>query len=346
MTPKILFLLKKRQHSWNDSYSGSGLSSGLYNSANFIKNMLIESGFKAKLAEVIDGNGVDREIHIFRPTHVIIEAFFVTPVKLSQLAKLHPKIQWIVRNHSDFPFLSTEGIVMDWSLEYLKIKNVYLSCNKKETNNGFKVLAKEAGLNPDKVLYLPNYYMPDFNLSKCWKDSDVIKISCFGAIRPIKNQLIQAIAAIQFAKKIGKRLEFHINSGRVEGRGEPTLKSIKTLFAHLPCAKLVEHGWTPHHEFKNLCGKMDIAMQVSFSETLNIVSCDSADQNVPIVVSEEIFWACRLFQSKTTKIEDIIKKLSFAWKTRKMLNYFNPNKYNLKKYSELSRKIWIQVINS
>ena len=111
-SPKILFILKKRNESWGCYGNGSaqgGYPSGLLNSATFVKDMLNDLGFVAELVEVVDNDCIDREVTKARPDIVIIEALWVVPPKFSVLAKLHPKVKWVIRNHSEIPFLSMEG---------------------------------------------------------------------------------------------------------------------------------------------------------------------------------------------------------------------------------------------
>ena len=70
MASKVLFILKKRQSCWGD-YS-STQSSGLFNSANFVNEMLQENNIESKIVEVVDNNCINREVHEYKPTHVII----------------------------------------------------------------------------------------------------------------------------------------------------------------------------------------------------------------------------------------------------------------------------------
>src|SRR5688500_11649943 len=106
---RILFILKARDATNTYGYS-CGLSTGLLNSATFVQDMLDSNGFTTKLVVVIDNNDIDREVTAFRPTHVIIEALWVVPSKFQILKKLHPSVKWIVRLHSEAPFLANEGI--------------------------------------------------------------------------------------------------------------------------------------------------------------------------------------------------------------------------------------------
>ena len=51
--------------------------------------------------------------------------------KFEVLQKLHPNVKWIVRLHSEIPFIANEGIAMDWIYEYQKYDNVFVSLNSK-----------------------------------------------------------------------------------------------------------------------------------------------------------------------------------------------------------------------
>ena len=60
---------------------------------------------------------------------------------------------------------------------------------------------------------------------------------------------------------------------------------------------------------------MDLSLQVSFSETFNIVSADAAISNVPLVVSSEVFWAAHL-QADPTDLGDMVAKMHVPWSGR------------------------------
>lgn len=334
--PRILFICKKR-HIYSQSTSILA-SSGLLNSARFVVEMLNDSGIESKLVDVLDNNAIDKEVTEYNPTHVVIEALWVVPDKFEILTKLHPKVKWIVRLHSEIPFLANEGIALEWLYGYQKYKNVFIGANTTRTVRDLNAIFKK------EVLYLPNYYpVGDYkNLDDFDGKRSTIDIGCFGAIRPLKNQLMQAIAAIEFGNCIDKKVNFHINSTRVEGKGDPVLKNIENLFANNPKHKLITHEWLNHSEFIDLVRKMDIGMQVSFSETFNIVTADFVSNNVPVVVSPEIFWVLDVFQADPNSIENIVSKLKFVWKS-KILGLQRLNKIKLKSYNSNSKDSWIEL---
>jgi glycosyltransferase involved in cell wall biosynthesis len=332
---RVLFILKKREL-YGEDYAHS-VSTGLLNSASFVDDML-NAGYDhtvSKLVVVTDNNDIDREVTQFNPTHVIIEALWVVPEKFAVLKELHPKVTWIVRVHSEVPFLANEGVAIDWISNYICRDNVYVAVNSQRFYDNLRDIVWSR--DRDKVLYLPNYY-PPASVPPVRKHRDRgIRIGCFGAIRPLKNQLLQAMAAIKFADDLGYYLEFHINAGRVEMKGQPVLRNLEGLFKHSG-HKLVKHEWLDHPKFLALVKTMDLCLQVSFSETFNIVAADSVVSGVPTVVSREIPWA-KVGFAVPTDMDSMTKALKHAWRFRRANVWLN--QMGLASYVGKARRIWL-----
>lgn len=299
-----LFILKR-----NETYSFTHYcrrSSGLWNSVQFIVEALEKKGFLAEIVEVQDNNDIDRMVTKNRPDVVIIEALWVVPEKFDVLKKLHPGVQWYCHLHSHMPFLSLEGIAMEWILGYAH-RGVGLISNSKASD-----AALRAVLSPSQLTFLPNIYrMKKKAKHPGWKGS-VMDVGCFGAIRPLKNQLLQALAAIEYAKKHKKWLRFHVNASRIETGGEPILKNLIQLFKLTPNADLVLANWMEIDEFLDYLYAMDIGLQVSLSETWNHVCCNYIDAGVPTVASKEVYWLSQLSQARDDSIQSIVRKMELA----------------------------------
>ena len=192
---KILFILKYRN---GYGLSREEASSGLLNSAKFVVSMLTSHGVEVKLVQVTDNNDIDREVYRYKPTHVIIEAFWVVPEKFDVLRQLHPRVKWIIRTHSELPFFANEGIAMDWLIRYSRQLNVIVAANSKPALEDFRSIVRAA--NPSwswnrlkkKVIYLPNCYPARERhrpVTRDVSDFGTIHVGCFGAIRPLKNHL-------------------------------------------------------------------------------------------------------------------------------------------------------------
>jgi hypothetical protein len=336
--PKVLFICKKRQTEYGVSY-------GLINSCKFLCNALERLGIEGKVVAVVDNNCIDKEVHQYQPTHVFIEALWVVPDKFKVLLKLYPKIQWYVRLHSNTPFIANEGMAIQWILGYEEVRKEFPNLHVAANSDRFVRDLWLARKIP--VAYAPNAYDPDRYAETTYKkvvidhSQNILNIGCFGAIRPMKNTLIQAMAAMGFADKIGKTLHFHVN-GRCEQNGESIHRNLRFLFDGTK-HKLVGHPWCDHPEFISLVKEMDLGMQISFSETFNIVAADMVTANVPLIGSDEIGWLSTLYRASTNDIDDIIRYLYLAHYGKK-INLQILNKIGLDVYNWKATSAWVKLL--
>ena len=343
---KILFILKRRQDYDPDKHSPKGLSTGLFNSASFMDQMLNDAGVDSVMEVAIDNNCIDRLVRTHNPTHVIIEALWVVPSKFAVLTNLHPTVTWIIRLHSEMPFIASEGMAIDWIGDYAAVPSIVIGVNAPRMLDEIRTYLRikqglTAAETDRKVVYLPNYYPQSYKTKRFNRRKSHVDVGCFGAVRPLKNHLLQAFAAINFADKIGKSLRFHINSGRIEMKGDPVMNNLRGLFQQLAGTghEMVEHEWRPRSEFLELCAEMDIGLQVSFSETFNIVGADIISQGVPLVGSDEIPWSSKWFNATATESQMITDALVRTY-NHPRINVWH-NRRRLTAYTSGTRNIWI-----
>jgi hypothetical protein len=240
--------------------------------------------------------------------------------------------------------LATEGIACQWLFEINFLASmgydVSIGFNSKETCDEFK----QMGI--DCAVYLPNFYLPEvsphpsnkpnqFDDDPCFNQLNTVHISCFGATRPMKNQFIQAIAAIEYANKFKKKLCFHINSTRIEQEGAQPLKNIRALFKNNPQHELKEWSWLDHESFLELTAKMDCCLQVSLSESMNICTADAVYQGIPVVVSKDMLWLPNYDRVTTGSAKVISEKIRGVLRWRKqiaLLNRIHLDRYNIKSF--------------
>jgi hypothetical protein len=281
--PKPLFIVKERF-----VYGTRTNSYGLLNSCKFISNKLSSEGIDSKTVQVVDNNRIDYEVSTFNPTHCFIEALWVVPSKFQELASLHPNVKWIVRLHSMIPFISTEGMAFEWLNEYETLKksgiDISISANNKKLFDDLKNIYTGVSYTPNMYYDLGEKSYESFS----FEEPGAINVGCFGALRPLKNTVKQALLAMKFSDSIGKKLKFHVNVSEHEHvQAGPIIKNLRNLFASSTHV-LVEHPWYEHKDFLNVVKSMDLGMQISFSETFNITAADFVHCGVPIVVSNEI----------------------------------------------------------
>jgi len=158
----------------------------------------------------------------------------------------------------------------------------------------------------------------------------------------MKNHLLQAVAAMRIGDLLGKKTYFHINTKRMENRGEPVLKNLRNLFKGTDHV-LVEHGWMERDNFLAVARRMDLGMQVSFSETFNIVAADMISQDVPVVVSNEIEFVAPFFKADKTSSMSMMLKMLFTL-TASKLKLHRLNELLLKLSGVFAKKVWLDVL--
>ena len=324
---RVLFLLKH-----GEQYSaGNRPKGGLFNSARMVAEMLEDSNTLTWLEHCIDGNDIDRLVTLIKPDVCIIEALWVTPEKLQENVRLHPATRFVVRLHSELPFLAQEGIALQWLKAYGPDVEIAVNSARMDRDLGY-------ALGVDSI-YLPNYYpapsrLPDRSGRK---PSKALRVGCFGAMRPLKNHLTQAVAAIEFAAQEGKQLLFCVNSTNADPQ---ILKNMRALFAGRDEAELYEIPWYGHDAFRYELALCAVALQCSLSETFNIVSADAVSMGVPLVVSPEVSWASRWSKVDPANVDAIVVGMRRALKWP-ILRKWNLNR--LRKFSEGARRTWLEA---
>lgn len=336
---KILFVLKERFYSKNNSY-------GLINSSKQVADYLESIGNECKVVQVIDGNAIDKEIHDFKPELVIIEALWVTGHKLKELIELkrYKHIKWVVRVHSDIGFLAAETMAMKYINDYIELdkENLYISMNNAAFNHHI------SNALDYEFVYLPNVITVKHD--RCDKNThrkNHIDVACFGSLRILKNQCYQALCAMEMANRLHKKLKFHItvDVGITEEHTNPVYKNLQEIFKNSE-HELVEHRWLENDEFQKLIKHMDIGMQLSYTESFNIVAADFVNANVPIIVSDAIRWMPFILKTSTIEYEKTIKKLISIYKWRKCTFLIKWMKRNLIQYNKLAKIKWFKFIKN
>jgi hypothetical protein len=88
---------------------------------------------------------------------------------------------------------------------------------------------------------------------------------------------------------------------------------------------------------------MDLALQVSMSETFNITSADFVTNNVPIVVSSEVEWSDQRIHAHPTSGTDIMAKAALALQDGSITE---SNRRRLLLSNDRSRAAWLLVFGA
>jgi hypothetical protein len=88
---------------------------------------------------------------------------------------------------------------------------------------------------------------------------------------------------------------------------------------------------------------MDIGMQVSFSESFNIVTADFVTAKIPIVASDDIYWMPWFLKVSPTNHRGMLRKLNIAYDFKKISTWCQT--IFLKIYNTKAQLTWIKELN-
>lgn len=242
---------------------------------------------------------IEMAIQLYNPKNVLVQSVWISDEEMRRLSARYPHIHFFIHIHSNIPFLACEAYS-------------FARFNEAKAH-GWKLVFNDhraARCFPDSI-YLPNIYSKEFIQHSPKPESEELNVICAGSLRPMKNHVTQALAAIMYAGDIGKKLKFHCNLTRSEG-GEGVHAALVGLFNAHPEHELVSVPWLDHDEFIKYCSTMDFGLQVSMSESFNIVAADYAAAGLPMVVSDEVDWAPKEVQAKSGKAVNIAATMNIA----------------------------------
>ena len=291
-------------------YSDAKSHRGLGVNALLTAKVLRKHGIHCDIAASADVNTVREQLKKTPScTHAVIQALWINGTDQAALCHEFPQVQFVVRVHSQVGFLVVEppaiDILRDLLVQQELQLNLAVTCNSERLQR-FLELAYNV-----RVMFLPNLYDMERHDRKRDEDHDhrLLRIGSFGAHRLLKNHTTALAAAMMIARRRGSDLEFWINSGREEhgGKKNGILQSLEYMTKDLPWAKLKFAPWAEWSAFRQTVRHMDLCMQVSFTETFNIVTADGACEGVPSVVSDAIEWAPNHWKAHVDDAEDIAR---------------------------------------
>jgi hypothetical protein len=276
--------------------------------------------------------------HEHKLTHVIISAPWLTRHELRCMLEAYPDIQFIIICHSNVGFLQSDLSAMELIRFYHDLEDEFPNLLIGGNSCKFVKWLSRA-YDWDDVVFLPNLY-PVRNIEfKEWEDESVLKIGAFGAVRPEKNFMTAAAAALVIHSKLGVPLEFHMLKGMDYNS---VTKAIRDMLNGLPDVTLVEHNWAYWDDFVQLVGEMDLLIQVSYTESFNMITCDGIYMGVPSVTSSAISWSPKEWQANADdaiEVSEVGVKLLFNPRLRR------EGLAALKRHVRKGLKHWFKVLD-
>lgn len=241
-------------------------------------------------------------------THVVISAPFIAAEDMQDIAILNPSLDFAVVSHSNVGFLAADPNAFKLIREYAHVEaqvpNFHLAGNSCRLGAWFQ---STYGM---PCWTLPNLYYLDATTSQPhrphFNTGDTLRVGCFGAQRILKNILSAGAGALQIAAQLRVDLEFWISGGRVEGP-QGTRAALEQMYSGVKWARVIENAWEPWSQFRQTVKNMDLLMQVSYTESFNVVTADGVAGGVPSVVSRAITWAPESWKADGDDPDDIAR---------------------------------------
>jgi hypothetical protein len=260
-----------------------------YTTAKYLRSRGVNATAFAVKDNVDVVNILDAAKEENRPyTHVVISAPWLMLFDLINIVQAYPETQFVVLSHSNIGFLQADPNAIELFRRYADfsetVQNFRIGGNNAPFVNWFKAIYHE------NCIILPNLYPIGRIMSKRWDKISPLNIGAFGAIRPEKNFMTAAAAALMIQTQLNVPLQLHMSTGG-DGCKSTTLPAIEEMVAGLPSVQLIKHDWQHWDEFIHLIAQMDLLIQISYTESFNMITADGISVGVPSVVSPVIHWA-------------------------------------------------------
>jgi hypothetical protein len=252
--------------------------------------VLKRQGIPIYVQPVNSAADVAASITKYHATHCVIAAPWLAVTDMAALLRQFPDTEIVVNLHSNVGFLAADTNGVALTRQYIDLEQANL--NFRISANSRKGTRWVRAAYQCPCLWLPNLYAIDSSViinRPIWK-SGVLRIGAFGATRPLKNLMTAAGAALELTNQLKAQAEFWISGGRPDG-GQGVVASIKAMLAGLPNIALRELNWASWPQFRDVVRSMHLLLQVSYTESFNVVSADGVAEGVASVVSDAIDWA-------------------------------------------------------
>lgn len=241
-------------------------------------------------------------------THIVVSAPWIPTLDLAKIASDHPEVAFAVTSHSNVGFLQADANGVKLIRQAIELQRSLR--NFSIAGNSQRFCDWLSSAYHTTCEFLPNLYdVAGFQTHYKPKWSgDSLLIGCFGAIRPLKNTMTAAAAALEMAARLNVRLEFWVSGGRAEGGGQTVLNAVHEMLDGEPGVQIKENNWQSWAGFRRTVREMDLLLQPSYTESFNMVTADGIAEGVPSVVSEAIDWAPDAWKCDADDALDVANK--------------------------------------
>lgn len=307
----MILLIEKVNARFRALAPTSGQASGL----SICLKMIADTLPYVSVAQVDNVDHIATAIYAVKPKKVLIQALWVSDEQWKYLRRTFPEVKFYAHIHSNAPFLACE-------IDAFGHINV-------ARENGVGVVFNDGRMGDNEDVYLPNIYKDYSKTTKTTaKDQNEFNVICAGSLRPMKNHITQAMGAMHYCNTNKKRLNFYINGTRSEG-GDTIKSNLRSLFRGT-VHTLTDTEWHSHDQLLKTLPYYDLGMQVSLSESYNIVAGDYTVSGIPMVVSNEISWASAMCMAEPGSFISISAAIAHVMKHKEKVIMHNRSNLDMK----------------
>jgi len=285
----------------NRNISHIGLGVAAINTAKVLRR----EGIQTTVWPILSAEDLRARLRVQPTEQVIISAPWIPTADLQSLSNEFSETYFAVTCHSNVGFLQADPNGVKLVRETLDL--AMATHNVRLAGNSKRFCTWMESTFGGRCHYLPNLYFLDGPppRQRTFCGSATLRIGVFGAVRPQKNLMSAAGAAVEIARKMRVPLELWFSAGRAEGGGEVIMSAIQEMVAGLPDVTLKQNGWQTWPQFRKTVAHMHLLLQPSYTESFNMVTADGAAEGVASVVSEAIDWAPDDWKADVDDVLDI-----------------------------------------
>jgi hypothetical protein len=271
----------------NRNISHIGLGVAAVNTAKVLRR----EGIQTNVWPILSAADLRARLKAQPAEQVIISAPWIPTAELQSLATDFSETYFAVNCHSNVGFLQADPGAIKLVRETLELEMA--THNVRLAGNSRRFCRWMEDTFDGRCHFLPNLYFLDTPppRQRTFCGSSTLRIGIFGAVRPLKNLMSAAGAALEISHNLRVPLELWLSAGRSEGGGETVMAAVKEMVSGLPSVKLVLKDWQSWPAFRQTVSHMHLLLQPSYTESFNMVTADGAAEGVASVVSEAIDWA-------------------------------------------------------
>lgn len=318
----------RRGKSGNHYHAGGLACNALHTVA-----VLRAAGLSARVEAAESVDEIARILTAAPARRVVVEAVWVSPFGVRFLRQMHPLTRFTVRAHSKMGFLQVEPEAIP-AIRELMADGAFASNNEE-----FAHSLAEAYEEPCR--YLPNLYDRASSPRRAPGERDAyLRVASFGASRLLKMHPPAALAALQVARRLSRKLIFSANVDGTPG-GDSVRRSVREVLRDE--AELREVTWQDGETFRRTIAEQDLVLQLSATETFCMVAADAVASGVPVVGGPAISWLPPKYQAPiddTAAVADVAVKVlhDSSWAAAKQ-------RAALERHVERATRIWLDFLD-